>query len=162
MEAATKATITANEFRLGNWIRFVNSNGAEMNLQINVYLLGYMTEASPDYMQHGYGIKYEVGSISGIPLTPEILEKCGFTKQPYYLDPIISCYNLSLENVMKAKDKFEMIGHVVNDPVEGYEQGHCSVRFSVNGIWASDELMYLHQVQNLYFALTGTELAVNL
>ena len=67
---------------------------------------------------------------SPIPLTPEILEKWGFISNPY-------------------QDRFEL-GQV-------YIQ-YCGVR---NMFWLenySPELKYLHQLQNLYYALTGEEL----
>jgi hypothetical protein len=36
------------------------------------------------------------------------------------------------------------------------------VSHTVDGYWGSNNITYLHQLQNLYFALTGEELPVNL
>jgi len=76
-----------------------------------------------------------------IPLTPEILEKCGF-----------------------YKSKTEWIKRTEEDPfiIEFFEftkafhyTGGEGVRLGIGG-------KYLHQLQNLYFALTGDELTIKL
>jgi hypothetical protein len=76
-----------------------------------------------------------------IPLTPEILEKCGF-------------------------EEINII-HVDERPYDGsigdYQIKQFKSRMK-NGYYLSHQtkLLYLHQLQNLYFALTGEELTVNL
>lgn len=72
-----------------------------------------------------------------IPLTEEILlKKCGFEFDSVYIS-----YN---------NGYFTLI----------YNEGHISL--VVEGQWLTLEIKYLHQLQNLYFALTGEELTVNL
>jgi len=72
----------------------------------------------------------------GIPLTPEILEKAGFEKGD--------------------------IGY------DNYEKGYYTVMVRGQGITISNRhgylatIKYLHQLQNLYFALTGEELPIEL
>lgn len=71
--------------------------------------------------------------VEPIPLTPEILENAGFVKNKY--------------GNRFIKDE------LTNDIVKS------------NGFYmanVSQELKYLHQLQNLYFALTGEELIINL
>lgn len=70
--------------------------------------------------------------ITPIPLTPEILEKAGFVNK----DLGNLSYNLA------------------------YGDGVC-ISISFNGTWIC-YLTYLHQLQNLYFALTGEELNISL
>ena len=74
--------------------------------------------------------------ISPIPLTPEILEKAGFVK----------------ELILGRKDKY------------WYRLGELSYNESHEAFWFHGILKYqpksLHQLQNLYFALTGEELIV--
>lgn len=60
--------IPANELRIGNWV----GNG-DKNFQVEHFML------SPD-IGSADGYKYDVDYLQ-IPLTPEILEKCGFENQ---------------------------------------------------------------------------------
>jgi hypothetical protein len=129
--------IKANELRLGNWVHFTNSLGTEMNFQINVFHLAYMVEADPDYVQHGYGIKYIEGSIKGIALTPEILEKSGFVNE-------------------ESDRGWTFLGFALIEDTDGLFWLNEEVYFSIT------PCLHLHQLQNLYFALTGQELSVNL
>jgi hypothetical protein len=74
-------------------------------------------------------------SILGISLTPEILVKAGF--------------------VNGKLNKFYVFGNG-NLTVEGYEADY-------NGLYIGNiKNIYLHQLQNLYFALTGEELTFDL
>lgn len=89
------------------------------------------------YFGSEFYVRVRLHQSEPIPLTPEILEKCGFK-----LD------------------------------VEVYEQAGfypCIIKNKMNEGWRMDfgeyvtnELNYLHQLQNLYFALTGTELEINI
>jgi hypothetical protein len=74
-----------------------------------------------------------IEQMSPIPLTPEILEKAGFKKEFYGWTK--SWVELSFEY-------------------------HFMVNIGEYHI--TDPLQSLHQLQNLYFALTGTELVINL
>lgn len=81
---------------------------------------------------------------SPIPLTPEILEKCGFTQ--HHDD----CHN----QVIYIKNIFHDLpfqwGVYPNELASGFIVSNAK------------PLRYLHQIQNLYFALTGEELNVQL
>ena len=68
--------------------------------------------------------------IKPIPLTEEWLGKCDFKFKEFGL------YNFSISNRIVSKRIFFMI--------DGYAK----------------QIYYLHQLQNLYFALTGTELTI--
>lgn len=83
-----------------------------------------------------------------IPLTSELLEKCGFVNKP------TKNYPLSFEQDNGDRDldwTFRIWWWRDDICVEpfGRDNGHIGIQ-------------YLHQLQNLYFALTGTELTVNL
>ena len=71
-----------------------------------------------------------------IPLTPEILEKAGFND--FYTISIFDAYK---NDVIICYDNQEKV-------------------FAIGGNWYKAE--YLHQLQNLYFALTGEELNIEL
>lgn len=82
-------------------------------------------------------------SYEGLPLTKKLLEKCGFKKEGdwavLYFEPRmgIRFYNFnSAECDLIQDDKFI-----------GFKNSH---------------IQYLHQLQNLHFALTNTELNVKL
>ncbi len=74
-----------------------------------------------------------------IPLTPEILEKC---------DRIPLVYNK--EYFIKSNPSFSIF----------YNSRKWQLKHSENELPVFIE--YLHQLQNLYFALTGTELEINI
>lgn len=77
-----------------------------------------------------------------IPLTPEILEKAGFELRKEYGTSIEIDYKLYPLYV-----KFEHNGGLL---ITIHEYSSCS------------HVKYLHQLQNLYFALTGEELQIDL
>lgn len=111
--------IQANELRVGNWI----SNGDPIRFEF------FMAGGNLD----GDYIDYDP-----IPLTPEILEKCGFRLNAWgYLmqDPAVE-FGISIDSLQ---------------PINYY-----------GSRLAATEIKHLHQLQNLYFALTNKELEVNL
>lgn len=75
--------------------------------------------------------------LDGIPLTPEILEKCGFRK-------VVGWY----ENI-EMYGAFEFTNDGCFELSDGEDRPICKIRF-------------VHQLQNLYFTLTGIELEINL
>ena len=109
--------IKANELRIGNWVR--DSDG--FNKVIHIEESFFYTEM----------FKNTFADIKPIPLTEEILLKCGFEK-------------LGLI-------KYELNGVALNIKWSSY----FIHRFET-------EIKYLHQLQNLYFALKGEELEINL
>lgn len=115
--------IKANELRIGNWIR-VFGGYAKVKL-----------------------IPSEL-PIEPIPLTPEILEKCGFVEDRgnYWVD-LMTHY---LELINKLQGWFPVYAQTPELSSEAEQ------RVLLNRI------DYLHQLQNLFFALTGTELNIDL
>lgn len=117
--------INANELRIGNWISVNGSHGT-----VNA---PYLVEI---VRKNNLWIKLS----DGIPLTTEILEKCG----------LVNSHALKerFNDGFWTKQGFATeIGYITTD--DYYE-------FEINGIVRP--LKYLHQLQNLYFALTGNEL----
>jgi hypothetical protein len=95
--------------------------------------------------QVGEAMKYDgrPTTLEPIPLTEEWLERFGL--KSHDLDSIKNPY---LENVVgkyRGEDKFEFVISSGDDYYGGW---------SYNTI----EIKYFHQLQNLYFALTGEEL----
>ncbi len=112
--------INVNELRIGNFV----SNG------------------NPVTVEH-YFLQDSFADFDPIPITPEILEKCGFENFAF---EYIHESGVSLENMRG------------NDGPGQPDYFYLSFVFKN----ASVEIKHLHQLQNLYFALTGEELKVNL
>ena len=113
----------ANELRIGNWISIFGRNAT---IEDGIAIHALHTEMHP------------------IPLTPEILEKCGFVKEEFVF---------ALEYWHNAQD-----GHFI-DKVRFVSKHGINVEI-VGMNWV--KVQYLHQLQTLYYALTGTELRVKL
>lgn len=103
-----------------------------------------------------YGINpIEIKDVSPIPLTKELLLKCGFeyhaktprVKQVYFTHKQ-SGFILRLDDA----DCYDVADHFDDNDGMGYE----IVSFSFSGT-----IKYLHRLQNLYLALIGEELQID-
>ena len=123
--------IQANELRIGNLVNSKNDG---------IISITNISEKSVAVSEaHCYN-HIPVEFISPIPLTEEWLLKFGFKKRK-------NRHLFHWENkivISEYKDEFENFFY----PKTGYD-----IRFS-------NEIKYVHQLQNLYFALTGAELTV--
>jgi hypothetical protein len=89
---------------------------------------------------------YATAYIDPIPLTPELLERCGFelkTKHSFW------CF--------RDKMGFGICMWAEDEPCAGFEKKGCFY-FGENYL----AVEYLHDLQNLYFAHTRKELTINL
>lgn len=109
--------ITATEIRYGNWVQ--NHNGCPV--QVNFHFFGMIERLGKDRSDGTFGIL----------LTPEVLEKCGFTR-------------LSGREGWEWKKGYFTIGEV------SY--------YFIEGPGFSRKIEFLHQLQNLHFALCGEEI----
>lgn len=138
--------IQAQELRIGNWVM----DRGNKKWQIDCWESSNKVAAKMPYLgdvigmtMYGHPLTEDVEYLNPIPITPEILEKCGFVKDNSYGHPtFVEKYHVELNQ-------------------------HLSVTFIHNEWRVFDiapnlELNSLHQLQNLYFALTGEELTVNL
>lgn len=123
--------IQANELRIGNLVNSKNDG---------IISITNISEKSVAVSEaHCYN-HIPVEFISPIQLTEEWLLKFGFKKRK-------NRHLFHWENkivISEYKDEFENFFY----PKTGYD-----IRFS-------NEIKYVHQLQNLYFALTGAELTV--
>lgn len=123
--------IQANELRIGN---LVNVNGETIEVS-DINSLG---------IDNHYGeVKYELSELQPIPLTEDILLKCGFEIEKHY----DSKYELNHGQYIFVIDFLTFL--------KIYIKGVDECLFfdeAVNGF---------HQLQNLYFALTNEELTIN-
>jgi hypothetical protein len=96
--------------------------------------------------------KGDSSSFYPVILKPELLLKSGFIEnKDYPLLPQAREFILVLPVIGNHKN--ELFGYVKTN-------GECFVRATVNGAVATNNFFHLHQLQNLFFALTGTELEI--
>jgi hypothetical protein len=124
----------ANELRLGNLCEYFIQDNVEKD---------YWVKNKIDIQDLELCLKekeYFNKLYQPIPLTPEILEKCGFYFEKHWYKRIanLDFFICSLGNM----DEFYLL-----------QFGSCGIM---------PPCKYLHQLQNLYFALTGEELTVNI
>ena len=145
--------IDARELRIGNKVINNHTNTIYTVKSINVTDIGYSgflnghiwpLESVDEQPLDAYGIGF--GVLDPIPLTPEILEKwCGFndgeiriSDNTYLILDEDEGYNVFIK-------QFNAIGSTPD--IETVLMPKC--------------IKYLHQLQNLIYALTGEELKVN-
>jgi hypothetical protein len=121
-------TMKAQDLRVGNWVEFID------------FPAKYFTKVTPKILSiiNDYPKNHTWFSV---PLTPEIVEKCGFDKEEVTAD----------HGAIWRNNGFHIASH------------HSYKGFRLLGFHnKSVPILYLHQLQNLFFALTGEELEVNL
>lgn len=136
--------IKSNDLRLGNFF-YMNIEGRIQYHKVSVISENSIAAIDKDGARF---VGLSENSLKPIPLTPEILEKCGFIDRsgsiPNRMSFGVTMFK-RLELVWYAQDSF--IRYQTKS--EGF-----TLPF--------EHVKYLHQLQNLYFALTGEELTVNL
>jgi hypothetical protein len=87
-----------------------------------------------------------------IPLTEDILLKCGFSK-----------WNSKHTFKLKVgEDATQKSMYLTLYGWEDENDNYYTFNWWINSIYQFKDLKFLHQLQNLYFALTGEELNINL
>ena len=136
----------AEELRIGNYVKIDSGIGKVVSLMSNTFCNEC---ANDDYnitieMEDGTFREEEESKVEGIPLTEEILLNCGFE----YVNP---------DN--------KAIGMLSPDDGKGNKQRimyfDTNFRMILN-TWNYRPINYIHEVQNLYFAITNKELNIQL
>lgn len=124
--------IQANELRIGN---FTVAIGDKWETQTNQWKKGDIMKIDLYDLAviNGCNRRKEESPYAPIPLTPEILEKAGFKKDEEY-----NCLYLSFGLFQIRTWSDGSVGLSV-------EEYNCT------------QIKYAHQLQNIYFALTGGE-----
>lgn len=134
----------ANELRIGNWIE-----GIKMENPIRII--------NDSIAYNYYNERFEIDAIDikyykPIPLTEEWLLRFGFKKnEPEISDGYFNWWN-------KEKSVSVDVEYVLTD--NGVELLYYYVLQDINGCRPYKHIIYVHQLQNLYFALTGEELTL--
>ena len=132
-----------NELRINNWIE-VSGRYAQVEHLLEDKSINPLIGVR-DNKGNRCGILAGDDKCKPIPLTEDILLKCGFA-----WSDIDVCYNLLID---RECDTF-----IIGD--NGRDNYYCSV---INkGNYIGTQTKYLHQLQNLYFCLTGKELEIKL
>ena len=121
-----------NELRIGNWVQIVQ---AGKNYQVEQHNFCTDDDGYSAFLDH----------ITPIPLNEEWLLKCGFKKVKYDEDEYL--YNFIYKNLI-----LDVWGTKLTETQREYIFRHFDI---VNHI------KYVHQLQNLYFSLTGEELTIH-
>lgn len=129
-----------NELRIGNWvlIPYQNSPIAIPAHETQVQGITIFGEIQTNNTPEHEGLKTHYNHVSGIPLTEEWLLKFGFIthdNHDYFIDISSVCDIHSWFSVFKADDFYYIDAFDI-------------------------KIRYVHQLQNLYFALTGEELEI--
>jgi hypothetical protein len=122
----------ANELRIGNWVNEYDALGGLFYSQVGWGIIGDLVDG--------------LIPCEPIPLTLEILEKAGFDR-----DYVFEKWGIYLKKHDYDTDRLtfrESEGFICFDGIK-YRTLFPHIK-------------YLHQLQNLYFALTGEELDINL
>jgi hypothetical protein len=132
--------IKANELRIGNYIQVggntIDTCQTYKPNKVTAYVINAIVEENEER-----GDDYILSVWQPIKLTEDILIKCGFSK---WLD-------LDEEEYWRNEIELREFYFGDNDSNNGFYYDAESVH-----------VKYLHELQNLFFALTGEELQVNL
>lgn len=148
--------IKANELRIGN---FVQTSIHSALKDFDFFKVTGKFIAQVEEMKNGEAVCYDP-----IPLSHEILEACGFIPDDEY--------NETFKGVAKGVFLKLTIPRPDGKPIPNDfrltacwkigEENNAWCDYTVNDKWASTHIKHLHRLQNLVFALTGSELQVNL
>jgi len=133
-----------NELRIGNYVN--DSKTGKVVTVDGIQFTGRIVTHDESYDDWKRGIEPV-----GIPLTPEILERAGFEKE-------FSASNIGV--TVEETLNFRKYGGT-RTYFTGWQNGKVHISPDMN-CCASIKLKFVHQLQNLYFALTGEELPIEL
>jgi hypothetical protein len=137
------------ELRTKNCLRYFNDivvvDGIHNTIQYRRYVSATRLKGNTTYFN-------EIDAFSPIPLTEEWLLKFGFTKGPESF--FISHNDLTYHLESRADVGFKDGGYFMGIRYDDWEQDPVTIqKFTY-------DVKYVHQLQNLYFALTSQELTI--
>jgi len=148
--------ITKQEIRVGNWLNVVIANPEGEKLDV----VGYVSKIKDDGIWLGSdgGIRIDLDDLFGIPVNNKALEKLGFKHNPIVLVSKQYLISLGRNRFLSVSDVGTPNEMVWLQNIEGRDVTDlvCIHNFDYDGE------IYIHQLQNLYFALTGKELIFEL
>lgn len=140
----------AEELRIGNYVNTDMGIGQVLRITESIFNTNYTNEDCNVTIDiDGRFLSKEEEEIDGIPLTEEILLKCGFKKINHIHGYVFYTYERKTSRNCYC---YEM-------PLDIYLDSHRAVVGNFN---AKKPIQYLHQLQNLFYAVNGEELNVEL
>ena len=131
----------ANELRIGNYIKFKSTGDIERIYNISNDFKWSGNKQKKDKKTADIN-DVDISDVQAIPLTEEWLLKFGFVEENYsYVKGVH-------QQVFSGLMKFDF-----NERLNNWE-------FSIGNYNDLTRILYVHQLQNLYFALTGEELII--
>lgn len=124
------------ELRIGNWINYMGAA---------IEVTGIMSEAHDKRVATKSGFSVSLEDIKPIELTPEILEKCGFE----YANANMYCISVGTFKI------YIWLGEEGSSWLDKETEDY-SAELDI------PRVATVHQLQNLYHALTGTDLTINI
>lgn len=144
--------IQARDIRIGNWVSISENNEhPKYRCVSQIKNRGIVFHD----LEHSGHFLFE--KLSPIPLTNEILEKCGFELSNKDLET----YNIKYTGECTIQDLEFYQSRDISTIIRQWENYEDSTNNNYRYI-SLYNIKYLHQLQNLYYALTGEELIVNL
>jgi len=149
--------VKASELRIGNRLLF-NDEIAEIkgyikeDNSLGSVIVYVASEPIPNYSRKPVGLK----ALFGIPLVPEWFVKLGFHK----FEQVIGIYEDELQYSFR-NHKLELtftVAYVVDRT--GADVTRIRIRIDGDVLFVPKAIIHLHQLQNLYHALTGDELTI--
>lgn len=140
----------AEELRIGNYVKIDEGIGKVVSIMSNTFCNEC---ANDDYnitieMGNGTFREEEETKVEGIPLTEEILLNCGFEKINHISGYIFYSFNRKSLKDMNAY----MPLYIYLNP--NYAK--------IANFTVQQNIEYVHQLQNLFFAINGKELNIQL
>jgi hypothetical protein len=133
----------AQELRIGNWVEFRPDSHKRYNNQRQVKVVEIDRNGIlADDGKVPIGLRFDSDALQPIPLSPEVLTACGFEKigEDGYI-------------IYEFEDE--------KNPNEGFRveyEGEGYVYYYPSNTAMDVQINYLHQLQNLFYYLTGEEL----
>jgi hypothetical protein len=143
--------IKANELRLGNYIHLGGNTTESYQTYKKVLVTASITQ---DILEENEerGDDYILSVFQPIRLSPEILEQCGFEFD---------------KGMHEYTHKDDNAGIFIRNELRVMGENRLVIKKLTNGFYVETyyggiQIKSLHQLQNLYHALTGEELTINL
>lgn len=148
----------ANELRIGNYVEHEDANEIVEGIHYN---------NENDYLLLIGNYLRPIKEIKPVPLTEDWLLRFGFERQKeriYNKTQLPNGGNNGFHNAVEYLNKSNN-QVLYGAPYEGAENGYHYIFGSVTTDFGEDyiskKVEFVHQLQNLYFALTGKELELN-